>query len=107
MPKNLSDIIANFPPERQNKIKKRSEQLIAEYRILQDIQKARKLTREHLSDSLGISQDSLDQLEEQTDLFLSTLRNYVREMGGSLQLIAKFPDCPSVELTGLLDREDT
>jgi len=33
----------------------------------------------------------------------STLRKYVEAMGGSLNLVAQFPDRPPVEITGFAD----
>ncbi|MDE0226638.1 MAG: transcriptional regulator, partial [Gammaproteobacteria bacterium] len=40
-----------------------------------------------------------------SDLLLSTLRRTVEAMGGSLSLIARFPDRPPVELSGIAERE--
>ena len=40
-----------------------------------------------------------------SDLLLSTLRRTVEAMGGSLSLIARFPERPPVELSGIAARE--
>ena len=41
---------------------------------------------------LGIGQDSVSRLEQQSDLLISTLRGYVEAMGGRLSLIAELPN---------------
>ena len=65
---------------------------------LRELRKARRLTQAHLASELGISQDGISRLEQRSDLLLSTLRKTVEAMGGSLSLIARFPDRPPVEL---------
>ena len=52
-------------------------------------------------EALGITQDSVSRLEQRSDLLLSTLRNYVEALGGSLSLIAEFPDHDPVVLSGI------
>ena len=54
---------------------------------------------------LGVSQDAVSRMEQQSDLLLSTLRRTVEAMGGSLSLTARFPDRPPVELSGIAERE--
>lgn len=54
---------------------------------------------------LGISQDAVSRLEQRTDVLLSTLRRTVEAMGGTLSLIARFPDRPPVELSGIATHE--
>ena len=66
---------------------------------LRELRKARRLTQAHLASELGISQDGISRLEQRNDLLLSTLRKTVEAMGGSLSLIARFPDRPPVELS--------
>ena len=42
-------------------------------------------------------------MEQRSDLLLSTLRRTVEAMGGTLALVASFPDRPPVELSGIAD----
>ncbi|MDE0000315.1 MAG: DNA-binding protein [Rhodospirillaceae bacterium] len=44
-------------------------------------------------------------LEQRSDLLLSTLRKTLEAMGGNLSLVARFPDRPPVELSGVAERE--
>ena len=102
---NLYDMIADLDPERRRRIEDRAAELIAEEMTLRELRKARKLTQTRLARELGISQDGVSRIEQRTDLLLSTLRRTVEAMGGSLSLIATFPDRPPVELAGIAERE--
>jgi transcriptional regulator with XRE-family HTH domain len=102
----LTDIMAQLSPERRAKIEARAQELILENMTLQDMRKARKLTQESMAELLGIRQDSVSRLEKRTDLLLSTLRSYVKAMGGDLKLVAEFPDRPSVIILALGELED-
>ncbi|MBW4619702.1 MAG: helix-turn-helix domain-containing protein [Cyanosarcina radialis HA8281-LM2] len=106
MAKKLNEIIQKLPKDRQQKIEERAQELIAQEMTLRDLRKARELTQERMAELLKIRQDSISKLEKRSDLLLSTLRSYVKAMGGELQLTAKFPDRPPVVLTGLAELED-
>ncbi|MFN7383560.1 MAG: helix-turn-helix domain-containing protein, partial [Dolichospermum sp.] len=88
------------------KIEARAQELILENMTLEDMRKARKLTQESMAELLGIRQDSVSRLEKRADLLLSTLRSYVKAMGGDLKLVAEFPDRPSVIISALGELED-
>lgn len=69
------------------------DRLEAEYqRTLSQLRHARRLTQNQLAAALGVSQAQVSRIENQADLYLSTLRSYVEAMGGELQLRAVFPD---------------
>jgi len=102
--KNLKDVMNTLPVERRAKIKARAEELIAEELTLQDLRKAQDLTQERMAELLGVGQDNISRLEGRTDMLLSTLRSYVTAMGGSLDLIVRFPDRPSVALSALFGK---
>lgn len=61
-------------------------------RTLSQLRHARRLTQNQLAAALGVSQAQVSRIENQADLYLSTLRSYVEAMGGELQLRAVFPD---------------
>jgi hypothetical protein len=87
----LEAILATFPPERQRKIKKRAAELIAEEFTLRDLRKAKRITQEEVARRLSGRQAHVSRLEQRTDMKLSTLREYVRALGGDLQLRVTFP----------------
>ena len=101
----LDDMMAGLDPARRRKIEDRTTELIAEEMTLRELRKARQLTQVSVARELGISQDGVSRLEQRSDLLLSTLRRTVEAMGGSLSLIARFPDRPPVELSGIAERE--
>lgn len=104
MPTTRKNVMDRLPADRRRKIEARAEALIAEEMTLRDLRKARDLTQERLAELLDIGQDSVSRLEQRSDLLLSTLRGYVMAMGGSLELVARFPDRPPVVVSGLTER---
>ena len=53
---------------------------------------ARGLSQKTLAEELHIQQPAVAKMEKRTDMYLSTLRNHIRAMGGELDIIARFPD---------------
>jgi DNA-binding XRE family transcriptional regulator len=99
----LNDVLGKLPPARQRKVEARAQELIAEELTLQDLRKAQKLTQEQMASVLNIGQDSISRLEKRSDMMLSTMRSYVEAMGGSLELVARFPKRAPVIITSMKD----
>jgi transcriptional regulator with XRE-family HTH domain len=99
--KNLERIRKELTPARRRKIERRAAQLIAEEMSLRDLRQALKLTQERMAKTLGIGQEGVSRLEKRSDLLISTLRGYVEAMGGSLSIVAEFPDRDPILLSGL------
>ena len=100
---NVEDKIARLEPQRRRRVEERAADLIAEEMTLRELRRARRLTQAHVAAELGITQDGVSRLEQRTDLLLSTLRKTIEAMGGTLSLVARFPDRPPVELSGIAD----
>ena len=66
---------------------------------LSQLRRARGMTQVALAESLGVTQSQVSRLEHQVDLYLSSLRNYVRQLGGDLQLRAVFEEGDWAELS--------
>ena len=105
MPTNVQKRIQSLRANRRKKIETRAAELIAEEMSLRDLREALTLTQQRIADTLGIGQDSVSRLERRSDLLLSTLRSYIEAMGGSLSLIAEFPDREPISLSGLTTME--
>jgi transcriptional regulator with XRE-family HTH domain len=104
---NLEQIRKELSPARRKKVAARAAQLIAEEMTLGELRRARKLTQVRMAKALGIGQDGVSKLEKRADLMISTLRKTVEAMGGSLSLVAEFPDRAPVVLLGIAeDRSD-
>jgi transcriptional regulator with XRE-family HTH domain len=101
MATTLKDKMKKLPAARRKKIEARASELIAREMTLRELRQAHKRTQERIAETLGIGQEGVSRLEKRSDLLLSTLRSYIEAMGGSLSIIAKFPDHPPVEVAGL------
>ena len=102
---DVEDVITGLDPVERRKVEEMAAELIAEEMTLRELRKARALTQASVARELGISQDAISRLEQRSDLLLSTLRRTVEAMGGSLSLIARFPDRPPVELASIAEHD--
>ena len=59
---------------------------------LAELRSARSMTQADLARSLHVGQPAVAKLERRADMYVSNLRRYVEAMGGTLEIIAKFPD---------------
>ena len=100
MAKTLDEFIGALPQKEQSAIETSFQTLNAEYMALQDLRKAMTFTQEQIAKELHMDQSNLSKLEKRADLLLSTLRRYIEAMGGSLHLVAQFPERPPVEVVG-------
>jgi transcriptional regulator with XRE-family HTH domain len=50
------------------------------------------MTQTKMAEILGVAQSKISKVEHRTDLFISTLAEYVRALGGELEVRAVFPD---------------
>ena len=100
---NVDAKMKQLPRAQRQKIEARATVLLAEEMTLRELRKARQLTQVRMAEQLGITQDSVSRLEKRSDLLLSTLRKTVEAMGGKLSLVAEFPDCAPVVLSGLAE----
>ena len=104
--RTLDQIIANLPAARRAKVTARTQELIAEETALRHLRQARDLTQQSMAKLLHIDQAGISKIESRSDMLLSTLRSYVEAMGGSLRLVAEFPDGVA-ELKSLGEALDT
>jgi transcriptional regulator with XRE-family HTH domain len=97
MAKKLDDVMAALPAKRRAKVEQRAQELAT----LKELRQAVEQTQEDLASALGVGQDAISRLEQRSDMLLSTLRRYVEGMGGSLELVAQFPNRPAVVIDHL------
>jgi transcriptional regulator with XRE-family HTH domain len=72
---------------------------------LDELRNAKRLTQAEMAEKLAVPQSSISRIEQRTDMYLSTLRNYVHAMGGVLQIQAVFPE-GTVAISRLDEVED-
>jgi transcriptional regulator with XRE-family HTH domain len=94
----LEQVLKRLPAERRRRVMARAEEIIGEQRTLAELRKAQRLTQQKLAKKLGIKQESVSSIEARSDMLISTLRGYVKAMGGKLSLQVSFADGAPVEL---------
>lgn len=91
MAKNFSALREKMLPESR----KRSHALAAKYRAempLNELREALEITQVHLARILRVNQAAVSKMERRTDMYVSTLQDFIKAMGGELKITAKFPD---------------
>lgn len=106
MARTLREKLGRLDADRRTRIEGEAERLHTEYLTLQKLRKAQDLTQVELAEALGISQATVAKYERQSDLLLSTLGNYVKAMGGRLNIVVQFPGKDPVTLEGLGEGEE-
>ncbi|MGH2877186.1 MAG: helix-turn-helix domain-containing protein [Solirubrobacteraceae bacterium] len=76
-----------------------NEQRVAAYkRLMQaelrlsELRNRRGLSQAAIADALSVSQPNISRIEQEDDVYLSTLARYVAALGGHLEVQAVFPD---------------
>lgn len=103
MAKTLDEVLVTLPKARRDLIDARYRELRKEVESLAALRKAAGKAQVEIATLLRISQPSVSKIEKQTDMYLSTLRNYVEAMGGDLELVVRFPRQPPLRLSRLGD----
>lgn len=103
MGRNLNQIIADLPHERQAKIDARYRELRDEVEGLRELRQVAGKAQADIASTLNIKQPSVSKMEKQADMYLLTLRSYVRAIGGELDLVVRLPERPALRLQHLSD----
>ena len=103
MGRNLNQIIAGLPPERQERIEARYRELKQEIESLRELRQIAGKAQVDIAAALNIKQPSVSKIEKQADMYLSTLRGYVEAIGGELELVITLPGRPALRLNRLGD----
>src|SRR5208283_3497910 len=105
MARNYKELQAKMNPAdvAENKQRVREE---LQRMALDELRNAKQLTQADMAELLDVPQSSISRIEQRTDMYLSTLRNYIQAMGGVLQIQAIFPDGGAVVINRFGDYED-
>ncbi len=104
MAKNFKTLREKMSPE----ARERSSRLAAKYRSqmpLDELREARAMTQQHLARILKVNQAAVSKMERRTDMYVSTLQDFVQAMGGELKITASFPE-GTVEIRQFQTKED-
>lgn len=91
MARNFKELRAKMEPERRESVEKRVQEALRAM-PLDGLREARELTQTQLAQVLQVSQGAVSKVERRADMYISTLRSYVRAIGGDLQIRAVFPE---------------
>jgi hypothetical protein len=91
MAKSFKKLQGKMSPASRTRSEAKAQKMIKEM-ALDELRAARDLTQEHLSRILGVRQAAVSKLERRTDMYISTLADFIKAMGGTLEIRAIFPD---------------
>ena len=91
MAKSFKHLRDNMTSIQRDRSTEQAQAILTEI-ALQELRKSLNLTQEQVAQVLDVKQASLSKLENQGDMYISTLRRLVDALGGRLKLVASFPD---------------
>ena len=91
MARKFRELIEAMPADRRARVDAETDRLMDEMR-LRDLRNSRELSQADIAESLDSDQGNVSRLEQQADMYVSTLRRYLEALGGTLAIIAHFPD---------------
>ncbi len=91
MAKSFNTLLEKLPQERREHVEARAQALLLAM-ALQDLRQKRHFTQKQLAERLNLQQAAVSKMENQSDMHISTLQRMIAAMGGTLKLVAQFPD---------------
>jgi hypothetical protein len=91
MARKFQELRDRMSPERRARVEARVREAIKEM-PLNELRRARDMTQVTLAHAMGLSQGDISKIEQRTDCYVSTLRNFVKALGGELDIVARFSD---------------
>ena len=99
----FSELTKNFSPERQARVAEKV-QLFKQEMALAELRKARQQSQADLAARLQVHQPAIAKMEHRADMYVSNLRRFIEAMGGTLEIVAHFPE-GSVTITNFCEVE--
>lgn len=91
MTKNFNSLREKMSPEAQARSAAKTEAMLLELQLT-NVRKARNATQAQVAKAMSVEQASISKLERREDMYVSTLSQYIKALGGELKLIASFPE---------------
>ena len=82
---------ARMAPERRARNAARTRELAAEM-PLHELRQARAQSQADLARRLQVKQPAITKMERHADMYVGNLRRFIEEMGGTLEIVAHFPE---------------
>lgn len=90
MARNFKELREKMPAAAQARARAKANYFRQEM-ALAELRTAQELTQEKLAERLHRKQAGISRLEKQADMYVSTLAEYIRAVGGRLIITASFP----------------
>lgn len=90
MAKTFSELRKKMSPEARARSEAAARKMIQEL-PLAELRDAQNMTQTELARRLHIDQSAVSKIEHRADMYLSTLGDVIRAMGGDLEINARFP----------------
>jgi transcriptional regulator with XRE-family HTH domain len=97
MAKNYNLLRGKMSPAARERARQLADQDEREM-ALDELRQACDMTQQQLARILRVNQAAVSKMERRTDMYLSTLREFIRAMGGELKITATFPGGGQVEI---------
>ncbi len=91
MARNFKELRDKMSPESRARVEERVRETLKAM-PLEELRGARELTQAQLAQVLQVSQGAVSKVERRADMYISTLRSYVKAAGGELEIRAVFPE---------------
>lgn len=89
--KNFEELENALPKDVREKADRKYKELLISYTLSQ-IREKRGLTQQELAKSLNINQSAISKFEKREAVTLSKLNDFVKALGGELEINITFPD---------------
>ncbi|HZL00851.1 MAG TPA: XRE family transcriptional regulator [Caulobacteraceae bacterium] len=99
MARSIEEVLADVPAHRRVQIETRAAELIEEVDGLKAVRRLAGKTQAQIAATLGKKQPSVQKMESQADLYVSTLRRFVEAAGGTVEIRVTLPGRAAVKLT--------
>jgi transcriptional regulator with XRE-family HTH domain len=98
MARTLREVLAELPESERKEILDLADAMYVEEMTLTELRKVRLGSQAELAQKLGIKQAAISRFERRADMHISKLRKMIDGMGGTLKIVARFPDRPDVSV---------
>lgn len=89
--RSFSELRARMSPERRALNAEHTQIMLKEMRLA-ELREAHDVTQGQIGETLDVKQAAVSRLENRSDMRVSSVQEYVRALGGELELIAVFPE---------------
>ena len=101
MATTLKDKLEKLSREDRVWVEQRTRQLLADELSLRQTRQKLNRRQVDVAELMRVGQDNVSRIESRGENRISTVRQYVEALGGTLNLVAEFPDLEPVRIVGV------